>query len=253
MGNEISELRGAAPAPIDTIALKKVQQDLVDEIKSLNDSINQISVDIGKQQFKIEENNRRIEELKKLVGSVAPQKLAIEAFMTLASAFGRDGIPQMLVEKTIPRFEEIMNELVSEFECGFEIKVISQKQTKKGSMEDVIEILVNEGFGPREIRTFSGGENKLLKYLVRIAFAIIQAERSGKGLKVLVLDEAVDALDDDKTNDFMTMIMSLPKYFNQVFVISHNARILSDIPCKIKFERVSLAHPSKATVTTPGS
>ena len=253
MVREIASLRESAPQPIDVISLKAQQKSFMESIEELNEKISEGSVSIGKQQFKIEENNRKIEELKKLAGVIAPQKLAIDALTLLASAFGRDGIPQMLVEHTIPRFEEIMNELVADFECGMEIKVISQRATKKGSLEDVIDILVNDGFSWREIRTWSGGENKLLKYLVRIAFAILQAERSGRGLKVLILDEAVDALDDDKMNDFMAMVMSLPKYFNQVFVISHNARVVSEIPCKIKFERVSLAHPCKATVSSPGS
>jgi len=250
---EIKALRDGMPQAVDMISLKSAWNELTNSIKELSDELLQISVDLGKQESKIEENERRKDELKKLVDSIDPKKLVIQNLSTLASAFGRDGIPQMLVERTIPRFEEVMNELVAEFECGIEIKVISQKQTKKGSTEDVIEILVNDGHSWREIRTYSGGENKFLKYMVRIAFAIVQAERSGKGLKVLVLDEAMDALDDDKTNDFMSMIMKLPKYFNQVFIISHNARIISDIPCRIKFERVSLAHPCTVTMSTPGS
>lgn len=214
---------------------KTKQQSCVDLISK---EIDQLSISIGRQEEKIETNNKKQLEIVSIKQETEQKEKEIKLYSSLMSAFGRDGIPQMLIEQTIPRFQDIMNELMEDLEGSWSIKVISQHMNKSGSIEEVIDIPVDDGLGERDIGTYSGGEKKLLKYVVRIAFSILQAERSGNGLKVLILDEAVDALDDDRATVFVSMINKLNKYFNQVFIISHNARILSSIQNKIFFNRL---------------
>jgi len=248
---EQESLKETMPKPIDLISLRATQAQAEEAVKEATQKVTDLAVKYGKLESKLEENEKRRAEWLKLSSSISSKKDLIARMTTLTKAFGRDGIPQMLTERTVPRFEELMNELVSEFECGYEIQVLTERTTKKGTKEDVILIQVDDGYGFRDVRSYSGGESRLLKYLVSISFAIIQAERSGKGLKVLILDEAVESLDDDKSGDFIAMAMKLPKFFNQVFIISHNLRILSEIPCKIKMGRIG-KHPSTVTVSTSG-
>jgi DNA repair exonuclease SbcCD ATPase subunit len=123
--------------------------------------------------------------------------------------------------------------LLSDFGKGWDIKVRSQKATKSGTLQEAIDIMVDSGYGERDIGTYSGGEKKILKSIVRIAFATLQAERTGKGLKVLVLDEATDHMDDENAEITIRMLGRL-KCFNQVIVISHHTRVLGEIINKIR-------------------
>ena len=102
--------------------------------------------------------------------------------------------------------------------------------------KEVIDILVDDGIKERDVKTYSGAERKILKYVIRVAFAILQAEKHGKGLKVLTIDEAFDTLEDEYVVYLLGMLEKLTKYFNQIFIISHNASLLSGIPMKIKFD-----------------
>jgi DNA repair exonuclease SbcCD ATPase subunit len=61
----------------------------------------------------------------------------------------------------------------------------------------------------------------------------------------MFMDEATDALDDARAEAFIKMIPRLSKNFNQVFVISHDAMVLSSLPNKIVFSR---SGPNEPTV-----
>jgi DNA repair exonuclease SbcCD ATPase subunit/DNA repair exonuclease SbcCD nuclease subunit len=194
------------------------------------------SMQIGRLQERMEQHAQRRRQLEAIEKDVAERSAAVAAYNALADAFGRDGIPQLIVDSTIPHFQDIMSDLMREFDGKWQVNVRSQREAK-GEMKEVIDILVDDGYGERDIKTYSGGEKKLLKAIIRIAFSSLQAERSGKGLKVLVLDEATDALDEANASAFVRMLGRLSDRFNQVFVVSHNDHVLSSLPSRIIFSR----------------
>ena len=209
---------------------------LNEEKETLSQSLSQALKDQGKIEQQIDSNKQKKEEKEKLEKSIETQKQDIEAFDTLATAFGRDGIPQLIVDSTIPHFEGIMSKLITDFDGRWEIQVKSQKTSKNGNVQEVIDIMVDDGDGPREISTYSGGEKKLLKSIIRIAFSTLQAERSGRGLKVMVLDEATDGMDGEVAPNYLNMLGKL-SCFNQIFVVSHNERDIASFPQSISFFR----------------
>lgn len=196
-----------------------------------------ILVEVGKSKQVLESFSSMKTELKSIQDEVGAEEKKGLDHVALAKAFGRDGIPQMVFEAAVPHFQALLNDLMQEFDDRWAIRVVSQKETKSGTVQEHIDILVDDGMGEREISGYSGGERKLLKNVVRVAFSIMQAQRSGKGLKVLVLDEATDAMDDGNAEAFIRVLHKLKVYFNQVFIISHNDRMLASIPSRIRFER----------------
>jgi len=180
---------------------------------------------------------KKRQEIKKIEDGYKDRITECEIYDALAKAFGKNGIPQLIVEQMVPHFENIMSTLLEEFDDRWSIQVVSQKMNKTNTnVQERIDIIVDDGEGERDISSFSGGERRLLKFIVRIAFAIMQAERSGKGLKVLVMDEATDSMDENYAEGFVSMLTKL-KNFNQIFVISHNHRILSQIPIRFTLSR----------------
>lgn len=229
-------------AKIDGIKMANIGE-MDKKLKTLEEDLDEMSKvlmryvsDIGKQEAKVESYQKMREDLAKASKEAGELKKNGEARSVLAQAFGRDGIPQMLVERTLPRFQDIMADLMEELDGGWSIRVSSQKTTGKGTTKETIDILVDDGIKERDVKTYSGAEKRILKYVIRVAFAILQAEKHGKGLKVMVIDEAFDTLEDEYVFYLLGMLDKLTKYFNQIFVISHNASLLSGIPMKVKFD-----------------
>lgn len=217
------------------------------KIKHLNNEIAAANVEIGKYRAKLEQHLTRKQELKNLIDDINQKIEKTAVYDALTKAFGRDGIPQLVVDSAIPHLQEIMFEMMSEIDGKWAIRIATQRETKSGSTQERIDILVDDGEDERDISTYSGGEMNLLSTIIRIAFSILQAERSGRGLKVLALDEAMYFADNEYADAFMRMLHKLPKYFNQIFVISHSEFVLSSIQNKIFFARTSAG---KTTVQT---
>lgn len=211
--------------------------------KSLKDAdgsaLDMWNIEIGKARARVEHHAARRQEMEILVSEIAKKEESTAVYEFLTKAFGRDGIPQLIVDSAIPHLQEIMHDMMSEIDGKWTIRIATQRETKSGSTQERIDILVDDGDDERDIATYSGGEMNLLSTIVRIAFSILQAERSGKGLKVLVLDEAMYFADNEYSDAFMRMLRKLPKYFNQIFVISHSEFVLSSIQDKIFFSRTS--------------
>lgn len=207
------------------------------QIKNINADIGKMNIGIGSIKSRLDQHIARRNEIKSLSEDIKQKEANIAVYDALAKAFGRDGIPQLIVDSAIPHLQEIMFDMMSEIDGKWTIRIATQKETGKGTMQERIEILVDDGEDERDILTYSGGELNLLSTVIRIAFSILQAERSGKGLKVLVLDEAMYFADSEYSDAFMRMLHKLPQFFNQIFIISHSDFVLSSIQNKIFFAR----------------
>lgn len=198
-----------------------------------------------------EEAKRKEKRLGEASSGIEEARAREATARALAAALGRDGIPQLVFDNVIPRMHEIMASLLESFGGRWTMEVRSQRPTSSGKgAQERVDIVVDDGNGERDVSTYSGGELKLLKSVLRIAFSLLQAERGGGGVKVLVLDEAMDQMDSEYASMFLAMLESLPGKFNQVFVVSHDDALVHGLPNRIRFERDSLSSPTRVTVTT---
>ncbi len=209
------------------------------QIKKISGDISNSNIEVGKFKARIEQHASRRNEANVLLKDITLKESNAAVYEALSKAFGRDGIPQLIVDSAIPHLQQIMFDMMSEIDGKWAIRITTQRETQKGTTQERIEILVDDGDDERDISTYSGGEMNLLSTVIRIAFSILQAERSGKGLKVLVLDEAMYFADNEYSDAFMRMLKKLPQFFNQIFIISHSEFVLSSIENKIFFARTS--------------
>jgi len=234
------------PPKVDDAAEKAKVATLSGESTSCQGAINNWTREIGRTEANLEAHSKRHKELSSLQDVIKEKLETIAVDNALSKAFSRDGIPQLIVDSAIPHFQDIMADLARDFGGKWSIQVSSHKEVNNGaSVKEQIDIFVDDGHGLRDISTYSGGEKRLLRNVIRIAFALLQAERSGKGLKVLVLDEATENMDNAHVDTFMRMLARLSASFNQVFVISHNDYVLSALPNRMVFSRSTW--PSEST------
>ena len=155
-----------------------------------------------------------------------------KCWSALAHAFGRDGIPQLVADNAIPRLQHVANELLREFDQRWLLKFDTQRQTKSGVLQERFDIRVVDAHGEADISVFSGGEKHLLRAIVSISLAVLQAERTGRRLQIFVFDEAFESLDVENVQRLLSVLQRL-SMFRQVFVVTHSDDLLSLLPVQL--------------------
>lgn len=75
----------------------------------------------------------------------------------------------------------------------------------------------------------SGGEEDLVNLCVRVAISQIIAQRSGKTLSLLILDEIFGSLDENRRSNVVNLLRNLTNSFEQVILITHIEDIKDEI------------------------
>jgi len=216
-----------------------IKEEALDEYnKSVNRNIsliNQIDAQAIELTKTIVENKKELEfckdEIEKISKYDEDIKITVdelEDYEILSKAFGMNGIPQLIIDSSLPQLQDILNLLTKSIE-KFDIRISTQKLNKSGTTKETIDFIVDDGIKSRDIRFFSGGEKKLLKSLIRLSLSIFQSQKSGKSYKVLLIDEIFDNLDSDNSVTLLKMIYNLKSLFNQIFIISHSGEILGSL------------------------
>jgi DNA repair protein SbcC/Rad50 len=160
------------------------------------------------------------------------RKLEIHRY--LLKAFGKDGIPVLIVDQAIPKIQSISDDLLQIASNGkFSLEFDTIKENKDGSLRESLEIRCRSEEGVRDVSTFSGGEQKILKTVLRLSLAIFQSQNSGIKFKTLMLDELFDALDDDNSYNLLSMLNKTKDYFYRIIFVSHDDELIGDYLNKI--------------------
>lgn len=159
----------------------------------------------------------------------------ISRYSHLAEAFGANGVQQLIIEAAVPHLQQLANEITSSLGITAMIAFRTQRETKTGATREALDIIVADENGERDIVTFSGGQRKLLRLAIRLALAAFQAQRAGRRIQVLCLDEVFEALDSANASLVAEGISSISRYFSQVIVITHDPTLVSTFPRIIHF------------------
>lgn len=224
----------AAENPAEQIDDAKLAQSRAkQDLQSVRDELSRVQQEIGRLQERLNAYEITDALIVDVTSKMETIRNRCERWSVLTKAFSRDGIPQLIVDSAIPRLQEITNDLLSEFDNRWGIRMDTQYQTKAGTIQERFDIRVLDSTGEDDISAFSGGEKHLLRTIVRVALAMLQAERSGKALKVFIFDEAFDSLDSENARRLLAVFRHLEDLFNQVFIISHSDELLAEISNRI--------------------
>jgi len=155
-------------------------------------------------------------------------------YRAIEEAFGKNGIQPLIIAEATPEIQQIANEMLSEVTAGqMSVRFDTLKELKSGEMAESLEIIISRAGHELEIGEFSGGEQKIIRLVIRLALAVYQARKGGSRLKTLFIDELFENLDGDNSDKLLKMLISLTKQFDRVVIISHDDAMLSDIPCRL--------------------
>lgn len=170
-----------------------------------------------------------------------PLSKQLVRWQILVKAFGRDGIPALIIENAVPELERIANDILGQMSGGKNyLRFETQRELKSGKgMAETLEIIVGDWAGERIYETFSGGEQLRIDFAIRFALAELLARRAGAKVDWLTIDEGFGSQSDEYLPMVIDAVKSVASRFGLVIVISHVKAVQEAFDQKIYFHPLS--------------
>ncbi|MFD2116377.1 AAA family ATPase [Paenibacillus yanchengensis] len=198
------------------IHAKSLLQEQREQLTSLAEQIGGIKVILQAIELDQQEHNHLVSELE-------PKALRWTRYQTLIKAFGRDGIPALIIENAVPQLERIANEILGQMSKGKHyVRFETQRELKsRAGVTETLDILIGDWTSERPYETFSGGEQLRIDYAIRFALAELLAQRAGSKVEWLTIDEGLGSQDAEHRALVLESIKSVASRFKRVLVITH--------------------------------
>ena len=173
----------------------------------------------------------RKKDKEKLLSQTAKEE---KIYRDLAQAFGKRGIQAWLIEMALPEIEAEANRLLGRMtDNRMNVKIETQRETKKGDVIETLDIRIADELGTRNYEMFSGGEAFRINFAIRIALSKLLARRAGAPLPTLIIDEGFGTQDSAGLEKLKEAITSIQDDFDKILVITHLEELKDAFPARI--------------------
>jgi exonuclease SbcC len=232
MQNEFEKLYANLP---DILQLKK-------ELDSIDIELSQISRRLGADKQRLDTIERKKVDKEKIQAELDQLIVAISRYQKLEEAFGKNGVPALLIEQALPEIEAHANELLDRLTIGqlsihFETQS-EYKDKKRQDKKETLDILINDANGhTRAYEMFSGCEAFRINFAIRLALSQVLAKRSGARLQTLVIDEGFGSQDHTGRSRLVETINQVKRDFSKILIITHLEELKDAFPGRIEVEK----------------
>ncbi|MFQ5571792.1 MAG: AAA family ATPase [Rhodothermales bacterium] len=194
---------------------------------------------LGQLSEKLEKLARDHEQLRERRQTHSEAEASRTLYKHLKTAFGKHGIPSLIIEQTLPEIEDRTNDLLERLTDGkMHVRLETLKDKKTGGTKETLEIKITDEQGvSRAYETFSGGEAFRVNFALRIALAQLLAERSGVRVRTLVVDEGFGTQDQQGVQNLVEAIQVIKDDFDKILVITHLPELKEIFPVRIEVEK----------------
>jgi len=156
-------------------------------------------------------------------------------YKELTTAFGKDGIPALIIEQAVPEIEEEANRILSRLtDNRCQITLESLRDLKAGGTRETLDIHISDEMGERPYELYSGGEAFRVDFAIRIAVSRLLAQRAGTRLQTLVIDEGFGTQDAGGLAHLVEAIQTISADFEKILVITHVEPLKQAFPVRIE-------------------
>ena len=160
---------------------------------------------------------------------------------TLERAFGKDGVPALLIEQALPQIEQKANDLLERLSNGhMSIRFVTQaeyKDKKRDDLKETLDIQISDSAGLRDYEMYSGGEAFRVNFAIRLALSEVLAQRKGARLQTLVIDEGFGSQDTQGRQRLIEAINLVKNDFAKILIITHLDELKDAFPNRIEVEK----------------
>jgi len=212
-----------------------------EELHNIQEQENRLRMSVGGARQKVavletleERKVAFLEEREVLTQRIADLK-------QLERAFGKDGVPALLIEQALPEIEETTNDLLTRLTNGrMSFSFLTQREFKDTSREDLketLDMVISDSVGERDYEMFSGGEAFRVNFSIRLALSEVLAKRAGARLQTLVIDEGFGSQDVEGRQRLVEAINLVRDDFEKILVITHLEELKEAFPTRIEVEK----------------
>jgi DNA repair protein SbcC/Rad50 len=159
-------------------------------------------------------------------------------YSQLRAAFGRNGVPAMIIETAIPELEAEANSLLARMTSGrMHLRLTTQREKVTGGAMETLDIEIADELGTRSYEMYSGGEAFRINFAIRIALSKMLARRSGAHLRTLFIDEGFGSQDSEGRTRLVEAINTIKPDFDLILVITHIEELRDSFPVHIVVEK----------------
>ncbi|HET6566717.1 MAG TPA: SMC family ATPase [Rhodothermales bacterium] len=220
-------------------AVEAERDTVLKNLKGEEDALHVLQVNLGEFTARLEQaaRDRGTLALRRTEFAETGHQRAI--YKHLRAAFGRQGIPSLIIEETLPELEERANELLDRLTDGkMHVKLETLKDKKTGGTKETLDIIITDELGAaRAYETFSGGEAFRVNFALRIALSQLLAERSGVRVRTLFIDEGFGTQDTQGIQNLVEAIQTIQEDFDKILVITHLEELKEAFPVRIEVEK----------------
>lgn len=158
----------------------------------------------------------------------------------LAEAFGRNGIPKMILRHAVPWLEDEASRLLARLTQGrMRLRFALETPNQSGTQREDLKIFVSDELGERPYELYSGGEKFRIDFAVRVALARLLAHRAGAPLRTLIIDEGFGSQDKEGLEAIVETIQTVSKEFARVLIVTHLDELRDYFPALIEVTKGS--------------
>ncbi len=208
--------------------------------KARENELQRLNEEVGALRQKLEELNQREREKVELEQRLAQLSEEKRDYELLAEAFGRNGIPQMILRNAVHWLDQEANRLLTKLTHGrmhlrFELEI----PRDSGSQKETLAIIIADDLGDRPYELYSGGEKFRIDFAVRVALARLLSYRAGAPLKTLIVDEGFGSQDKEGLEAIVDAIQTIAKEFDCVLVVTHLDEFRDYFPALIEVTKAT--------------
>jgi len=196
---------------------------------------------VGAAQQKVtvlEKQKQRKEELENKRQEISQR---VKQYRQLEAAFGKDGVPALLIEQALPNIEAKANQILDKLSGGgMSIQFLTlreYKDTKREDLRETLEIQIRDQSGFRDYELYSGGESFRINFAIRLALSHVLAQRAGAKLQTLVVDEGFGSQDAVGRQRLIEAINMVQDDFEKILVITHVEQIKEAFATQLLVEK----------------
>ncbi|MBL8097629.1 MAG: SMC family ATPase [Anaerolineales bacterium] len=160
---------------------------------------------------------------------------------SLERAFGKDGVPALLIEQALPQIEQKANDLLDRLsDSRMTVRFVTQaeyRDKKRDDLKETLDIQISDSSGSRNYEMYSGGEAFRVNFAIRLALSEILAQRKGARLQTLVIDEGFGSQDALGKQRLVEAINAVKKDFAKIFIITHLDDLKDVFPNRIEVDK----------------
>lgn len=145
-------------------------------------------------------------------------------YKAVVSCFSSSGIPAMIIHSVLDSLQNETNRILEKLKPGIQLSFVINKEKDDGTITDTLNILYYINGVEEEFEDLSGGQQAAVVLAMKFATANISRKRCGSDIKLLLLDEVDQALDEQSVEYFYDIIKTLSKDMT-ILVITHNKEL----------------------------